>query len=114
MEDRFGPIPPQVEDLFRTVRARRLAVALGFEKMLLKDNLLKCHFVPNHESPYFQSETFNRILEFVTTRTNKAQLKQIGVHGILFVREIKSMEALLDFLGKMHGFVTVKEAIQSS
>ena len=106
MQDRFGPIPSQVEDLFRTIRARKMAVTLGFEKMLLKDNLLKCHFVANHESPYFQSETFNRILEYVTTKTNKAQLKQIGVHGILFVREIKSMEALLEFLGKMHGFVT--------
>lgn len=107
MQDRFGPIPPQVEDLFRTVRARKMAVELGFEKMLLKDNLLKCHFVANHESPYFQSETFNRILEYVTTKTNKAQLKQIGVHGILFVRDIKSMEALVEFLGKMHGFVVV-------
>ncbi len=105
MQDRFGPIPPQVEDLFRTVRARKLAVDLGFEKMLLKDNLLKCHFVANHESPYFQSETFNSILEYVTTRTNKAQLKQIGVHGILFVKDIKSMEILLDFLQKMHAFV---------
>jgi transcription-repair coupling factor (superfamily II helicase) len=111
LEDRFGPIPPQVEDLFRTVRARKMAVELGFEKMLLKDNLLKCHFVANHESPYFQSETFNRILEYVTTRTNKAQLKQIGVHGILFVRDIKSMEALVEFLGKMHGFVTALKAL---
>lgn len=105
LEDRFGPVPASVEDLFRTVRARKLAVNLGFEKILLKDNLVKCHFVPNHESPYFQSETFNRILEFVTTRTNKAQLKQIGVHGILFVKEIKNMESLLGFLQNMHGFV---------
>jgi transcription-repair coupling factor (superfamily II helicase) len=107
MQDRFGPIPPQVEDLFRTVRARKMAVELGFEKMLLKDGLLKCHFVANHESPYFQSITFNRILEYVTTRTNKAQLKQIGVHGILFVKDIKGMEELVAFLGEMHGFVTV-------
>lgn len=32
MEDRFGPIPSQVEDLFMTVRCRQLAVGLGFEK----------------------------------------------------------------------------------
>lgn len=105
LQDRFGPVPPQVEDLFRTVQARKLAVELGFEKMLLKDTLLKCHFVANHESPYFQSETFNRILTFVTTHTNKAQLKQIGVHGILFVRDVAGMEALLVFLQKMHDFV---------
>ena len=29
MHDRFGPVPPQVEDLFTTVRCRKLAVELG-------------------------------------------------------------------------------------
>ncbi|MCU0374489.1 MAG: hypothetical protein MUF24_04185, partial [Chitinophagaceae bacterium] len=100
-----------VEDLFRTVRVRKMAVELGFEKMLLKDNLLKCHFVANHESPYFQSNTFNRILNYVTTKTNKAQLKQIGVHGILFVKDVSSMEALLDFIARMHAFVNETEVV---
>ena len=36
MADRFGPLPQQVEDLFVTVRCRKLAVDLGFEKMVLK------------------------------------------------------------------------------
>lgn len=111
LKDRFGPVPAPVEDLFRTVRVRKMAVALGFEKMLLKDNLLKCHFVANHESPYFQSTTFNRILNYVTTKTNKAQLKQIGVHGILFVRDIGSMEVLQEFIGRMHTFVNAPEDI---
>ena len=43
LTDRFGPIPHQVEDLFITVRCRKLAVDLGFEKMLLKNNSLKCY-----------------------------------------------------------------------
>src|SRR4029077_13785529 len=41
MLDRFGPIPSQVEDLFTTVRCRRIAVELGFEKMMLKNEVLK-------------------------------------------------------------------------
>ncbi len=36
MIDRFGPIPASVEDLFTTVRCRKIAVELGFEKMILK------------------------------------------------------------------------------
>ena len=58
MIDRFGPIPPQVEDLFTTVRCRKLAVDLGFEKMILKDNTLKMFFCSNPDSPYFNSEIF--------------------------------------------------------
>src|SRR5665647_1107219 len=90
MLDRFGPIPPQVEDLFTTVRCRRIAVELGFEKMILKNETLKCFFVSNPESAYFQSETFNGILKFIQTKTNKARLKQVGRNGILIVENIKT------------------------
>src|SRR5688572_10963446 len=41
MKDRFGGMPKEVDDLFITVRCRKLAVALGFEKMSLKDETLR-------------------------------------------------------------------------
>ena len=101
MIDRFGPIPPQVEDLFTTVRCRKIAVELGFEKMLLKNENLKCFFVSNPESPYFSSETFTGILKFIQTKTNKARLKQVGRNGILIVENIKTMNELWEFLNRM-------------
>jgi transcription-repair coupling factor (superfamily II helicase) len=106
LTDRFGPIPPQVEDLFTTVRCRRIAVELGFEKMLLKNEVLKCFFVSNPDSPYFQSEIFNGILMFLQTSTNKARLKQVGKNGILVVESIKSMNGLFMFLDKMKKSIT--------
>ncbi len=101
MTDRFGPIPGQVEDLFTTVRCRKIAVELGFEKMLLKNEVLKCFFVSNPDSPYFQSHTFNGILQFLQTGTNKGKLKQVGKNGILIVESIKTMSVLQEFLSKM-------------
>ncbi|CAN5313210.1 transcription-repair coupling factor [soil metagenome] len=101
LTDRFGTVPQQVEDLFTTVRCRRIAVQLGFEKMLLKDNTLKCFFVSNPESPYFNSETFTSILKFIQTQTNKARLKQVGKNGILIVEKITSMNELYEFLNRM-------------
>jgi transcription-repair coupling factor (superfamily II helicase) len=107
MEDRFGPIPVPVEDLFRTVRCRRMAVALGFEKMLVKDDTLKCYFVSNPDSPYFTSDVFNRMIEFLQKGTNKGKLKQTGKLFLLIVDDIRSMTDLQDFLGKMYEFVVV-------
>jgi transcription-repair coupling factor (superfamily II helicase) len=101
MTDRFGPIPARVEDLFTTVRCRKMAVELGFEKMFLKNNTLKCFFVSNPDSPYFQSHTFNGILKFLQTGTNKGKLKQVGKNGILVVDNIRSMTELQEFLSKM-------------
>ena len=103
MIDRFGPIPAEVEDLFTTVRVRKIAVELGFEKLFLKNEVLKCFFVSNPDSPYFQSETFNGILQFLQTGTNKAKLKQVGKNGILVVEDMKDMSALHRFLNKMLG-----------
>jgi len=99
--DRFGPIPSVAEDLFTTVRCRKIAVELGFEKLFLKNENMKCFFVGNPESPYFQSELFNKILLFLQTGTNKARLKQVGKNGILIVENIKSMDDIYEFLLRM-------------
>lgn len=103
--DRFGPIPPQVEDLFDTVRIRKLAVSLGFEKLILKDTDLRCYFINRPDSPYFESDIFRRILEYIQKYTNKAKLKQAGKHFLLVVDDMRSMAELLQFLQRMHDFV---------
>ncbi|MEO8766469.1 MAG: transcription-repair coupling factor [Ginsengibacter sp.] len=111
MTDRFGEVPPQAEDLFTTVRCRKIAVELGFEKMILKDDTLKCFFVANPESPYFSSETFQKILNFIQTKTNKARLKQVGRNGILIVKDLFNMTELYEFLNKMHTASVLEESI---
>jgi transcription-repair coupling factor (superfamily II helicase) len=105
MIDRFGPVPPQVDDLFDTVRIRKLAVSLGFEKLILKQEDLRCYFIDRPDSPYFESETFRLILEYLQKHTNKAKLKQTGKHFLLVVDDIRSMALLLAFLKRMANFV---------
>ncbi len=102
LQDRFGPVPNQVQDLFDTLRSRKLAVGLGFEKMLLKDETLKCYFINKPDSPYFESEIFRQILHFIQTQTNKAKLKQVGKLFMLVVEDIKNMQQLLQMLQRMH------------
>lgn len=108
LTDRFGAVPPSAEDLFTTVRCRKLAVELGFEKLFLKNDMLKCFFVGNPESPYFQSNIFNGILSFLQIGTNKARLKQVGKNGILIVERIQSMNDIFTFLSRMMQFIKQK------
>jgi len=104
MKDRFGDLPQAVNDLFVTVRCRKLAVELGFEKMSLKDEVLRCYFINRPDSPYFESQTFQQILSFIQTGTNKAKLKQSGRLFIMIVNEVRSMEEMHRFLASMHRF----------
>jgi transcription-repair coupling factor (superfamily II helicase) len=105
MIDRFGSIPPRVEDLFITVRCRKLGVGLGFEKMLLKNDSLKCYFINRPDSPYFESEIFKRILSFIQTQTNKARLKQVGKLFLLILDDINTMKDIYSFLKRMEEYV---------
>ncbi len=99
--DRFGPIPAQVEALFDTVRIRKLAVSLGFEKMVLKEDTVRAYFINRPDSPYFESGIFRDILDFIQKGTNKAKLKQAGKLFLLVVADIHSMRDLLTFLQQM-------------
>jgi transcription-repair coupling factor (superfamily II helicase) len=103
--DRFGPVPPQVEDLFDTVRIRKLAVSLGFEKLILKEDRVRCYFINRPDSPYFESDTFKLILDFLQQQTNKARLKQAGKNFLLVIDDCSTMADLLAFLQRMGKFV---------
>jgi transcription-repair coupling factor (superfamily II helicase) len=100
--DRFGPIPNPVNELFITIQCRRLAIALGFEKMTLKEGTLRCFFINRPDSPYFESQTFKNLLGFTQTSMNNAHFKQVGKTFILIVKDIKGMDACLSTLQKMH------------
>jgi transcription-repair coupling factor (superfamily II helicase) len=111
LTDRFGPMPRQVVDLFDTVRSRRLAVELGFERMLLKDEQLRCYFINKADSPYFESQTFQSILTYLQKQTNKAKLKQVGKLFLLVVEDVKSMQQILQFLQRMRTFAREAEEV---
>jgi transcription-repair coupling factor (superfamily II helicase) len=110
LSDRFGSIPQPVNDLFITVQCRRLAVALGFEKISLKDELLRCFFINRPDSPYFESETFKGIITYLQTQTRHGQLKQNGRNFLLVVSSVKNMEAVHRFLEGIWTFLQKKEA----
>jgi transcription-repair coupling factor (superfamily II helicase) len=107
LQDRFGPIPECVEDLFTTVRCRKIALELGFERMTLKNKTLRCYFVNNPDSPYFISEVFQSILLHIQTKTNKSHLKQVGKNFMLVTEEVSNMKSLYEFLQLV--ISTVKE-----
>ena len=110
MVDRFGALPGPVEELFITVQCRKLAVQLGFEKMSLKDELLRCFFINRPDSPYFESEVFKGIIEYLQTQTRRGQLKQNGRNFLLVITEVKGMTGVHHFLSDIMQYLQKKEA----
>jgi len=111
MDDRFGTIPQPVKDLFITVRCRKMAVDLGFEKMSLKSQTLRCFFINRPDSPYFESATFQKIIEFLQRGTNKGKLKQTGKLFLLVAENMRNMEEMHSFLKSIHIYCFAAPAI---
>ncbi|MDR3187767.1 MAG: transcription-repair coupling factor [Prevotellaceae bacterium] len=76
MTDRFGAMPPSAEELLNIVRLRLAAVELGFEKIILKNNLMIAYFVSNQQSSYYKSATFETIMQRIASKPLQLKVKE--------------------------------------
>ncbi len=99
--DRFGIIPDAVKDLIETVRLRWLAEKLGFEKVVLKNQAMKCYFMPSDNEAYFQSPVFGKILAFVQQHPKTSKMKEYKTRLILTFHEVQSVDNAKELFSQM-------------
>ncbi len=101
LKDRFGKIPKQTLELIDTVKLRRLARKLGFEKLNLKKDKMTASFGATKGSDYFNSETFGNILIYVQSYPTTTQLKEVGERLTLTIVPIKSISDALKVMNNI-------------
>jgi transcription-repair coupling factor (superfamily II helicase) len=77
LQDRFGKLPPQSEELLETIKMRRLAKQIGLEKAILKRQKFVGTFITDPNSTFYQSPTFEKVLEFVKNNPKNCEFKEI-------------------------------------
>lgn len=92
--DRFGPIPPEVNDMIDIVRVRWKAEMLGIEKILLKNNNLKCFFVSSQNERYYKSAVFGKILDYIKVNSKKCSMKEAKGRIMLIFEKVTSIDEL--------------------
>jgi len=90
--DRFGTPPKQVEDLIDIVRLRKLAMALGFEKIVLKNKLMIAYFISNHLSPYFRTPLFSQVLNYIQQHPRRFKVKEQNDKLILTAVNVNTVQ----------------------
>lgn len=100
LEDRFGPLPREAEELLKVVPLRRLGKHFGCEKMILKNNQMRMQFVASKESPFYSSESFNALLVFATQNSRRCQLLDKGKR-MLIIHDVKSVSEAVDVLQRI-------------
>ncbi|RVU01418.1 transcription-repair coupling factor [Mucilaginibacter limnophilus] len=106
LQDRFGPIPPQVKDMLNTVRLQWLGKTIGFEKISLKKNVLRGYFISNQQSPYFETPAFRQVLSFVQSNPRRTNLKEVKNTLRISIEAVNSIDEAVELLSEMAG-VTV-------
>jgi transcription-repair coupling factor (superfamily II helicase) len=98
MEDRFGPIPPETEELFRIVPLRRLAAHLGIGKVFLKGGQMILFFLSKVGSPYFQSKTFGKLIAYMMKYTRRCNLRDKNGVKSMVIKDIPNVEEAVKVL----------------
>jgi transcription-repair coupling factor (superfamily II helicase) len=93
--DRFGPLPPQTEELIQTIRLRWLSRSLGFEKLVLRKGRLAAFFPSDPQSGFYQSEQFSAFIEFIKINPTYCLMKQERDRLSLVFREITGIESAI-------------------
>ena len=96
LKDRFGEIPDETLALIDTVRLRWLARDIGFEKVILKRNVLIGTFVSDSDSPYYQSAKFTRVLNFIQHNTQAATMAEKNGKLRLRFEQVKSVAEAIE------------------
>lgn len=90
--DRFGKLPEEVKNIIKIVRIRWKAEEIGFEKLTLKNNILKAYFVSSERTEYFETEKFGKILDYVKNNPKRCSLKEFKGKPLLTLENITTID----------------------
>ena len=114
LQDRFGPLPRVVEELFDGLRLRWIARSLGFDRITLRSSVLRCYFHKNAQSAYYESSIFGKLIKILGSQSRllEVQLKQSPTRLLMIKEKIKSMKSAREFLFSLQA-LTESEPVQS-
>ena len=98
LEDRFGAIPKQTNELMHTIRLRRLAKDIGFEKVVLKQQTFVGYFVQNQQSEFYQSQFFGLLMQYLSRFPSRARMKERNNKLTLVMEQMKNIDQVVQAL----------------
>jgi len=76
LQDRFGPLPKEVKELLFSFELRWLAESMGLERLVLKSEKFVGHFIANPQSPFYETDQFQVILNKILSQPTGYRLVQ--------------------------------------
>ncbi len=101
LKDRFGELPQQLVQLTYVVRLRWEAIKMGFEKIVMKNNIMLVYFVFNQQSQYYSSPLFAKILNYINSSPANMQVSEQNRKLVLKIKGVPTIEKGYNIVDKM-------------
>ena len=105
LQDRFGRIPTEGEELIRVVGLRWMARRLGIEKVILKKGMMALYLPTDRESPYYQSRAFGKLLGYVQRYPRVCNLREQNGRRSVVIKNVTNVAAAVRCLNEMESIV---------
>ncbi|CAG0899176.1 unnamed protein product, partial [Darwinula stevensoni] len=83
LKDIYGKLPNQIQDICDAIRLKWLATKLGVERIIIKNGKMRCYLVQNQDSPFYKSDIFGKMLNYLSKYPVGSSMKQTAQHIIL-------------------------------
>ncbi len=100
--DRFGPVPEPAVALIDIVRIKWIASRLGIEKILLKNSLMIANFISDPNSPFYRSQLFVSIMNYVNRHQRQMSVKQRETKLSLAISNVNSVKLAISILDEIY------------
>ncbi|MFT7603071.1 MAG: transcription-repair coupling factor (superfamily II helicase) [Saprospiraceae bacterium] len=113
LQDRFGKIPKQTAELFEGLRVRWICKQLGFERLILKNRKLRCYFISDPQSSFYETDFFKNMVGYVAANGMKVGLsfKKSNNHFILVKDGVSSLREAKEILKNLKEAVSGKAEV---
>ncbi len=109
LEDRFGKMPHEGEELLKVVKLRHLGRKTGIERILLKNGMMTLYFVSNPDSPYYQSEAFGNVIKYLQNHARNCKIRENCAKRSMLIKNITEVEQAVEVLDEMQSYDKVKK-----
>ena len=96
LKDRFGAIPAAISNVCDALRLRWLAKKIGFERIILKNYMMRAYFPSQSNSHYYNSEAFKQALNYLKDNFDICEMIEKKGKLSIKIKNIKSVKEALN------------------
>ncbi len=110
--DRFGPLPPEANDLLKVVTLRRLGKHFGCERFVLKQSPTaagkakaghaRLFFGPDADNPFYNGRVFGQVVEFAKANAYRCHFKLDKGKMSLLIDDVKTISEAVDIMKQIN------------